>query len=91
VRVLMNWWAKDGRGLGEGWAGFEFARVQGGWKGEGWARGRRGVGGWVGLLPPSIYTYIPCKNIYIENKKKMGLRSPENCFGFLISLCQRRW
>ena len=34
--------------------------------GEGWARGGQGVG----LLPPAIYTYFPCKKLYIENKKK---------------------
>ena len=40
--------------------------------GEGWARGGQGVG----LLPPAIYTYFPCKKLYIEKKKMMCLRSP---------------
>jgi len=33
------------------------------------------------------YICFPCKKIYIENEKKMmGLRSPENCFYVLFDL-----
>ena len=33
--------------------------------GEGWARGGQGMGL---LPPPAIYTYFPCKKLYIEKK-----------------------